>query len=178
MARALAHDHAPEGRANMPRLDFFALAGLMLSPLVGALASAPAYGQAVDVQRLSDRVLIANVPVLGPRNVVAVSAKRGLVLIETGVSPSLMGRMKEEIERQFVRHDWAYVINTHGHPDGHVGGNALFARNQGLSLEQAQAQLALDQRFPYMRDVQARQGSQEGLHPANVAAVWKLLAQQ
>jgi cyclase len=103
-----------------------ATTGLVLATLVGASVAVPAHAQTVDVQRLSDRVLVGSVPALGRRNVVAVSAKKGLVLIDTGVSPSLMAKLKEEFERQFGRRDWAYVINTHGHWDGHVGGNALF----------------------------------------------------
>ncbi len=103
-----------------------ATARLILATLVGASVAVPANSQTVDVQRLSDRVLIGSVPALGRRNVVAVSAKKGLVLIDTGTSPSLMAKLKEEFERQFGRRDWAYVINTHGHWDGHVGGNALF----------------------------------------------------
>jgi glyoxylase-like metal-dependent hydrolase (beta-lactamase superfamily II) len=36
-----------------------------------------------------------------------------------------MARLKQEIERQLGRSDWAYVIDTHAH-DTHAGGNALF----------------------------------------------------
>jgi glyoxylase-like metal-dependent hydrolase (beta-lactamase superfamily II) len=51
------------------------------------------------------------------------------------------------------------------------------AHGQGLTIEHAQAQLKLEQRFPCMRDVQPRKGSPEEAHVANVAAVWKLVAQ-
>ena len=51
------------------------------------------------------------------------------------------------------------------------------ARTKGLSLEQAQAKLALDQAFPYLSGVKPYRGSAQDQHAANVAAVWRLLAQ-
>jgi glyoxylase-like metal-dependent hydrolase (beta-lactamase superfamily II) len=51
------------------------------------------------------------------------------------------------------------------------------ARRQGLGLEQTQAALGLEQRFPYMREAKAFRGTPGEAHAANVAAVWKLLQQ-
>ncbi len=109
----------------MPQLNHARLFGLVLMSLGCALAAAPSHGQTVDVQRLSDRVLVARLPALGHSNVVAVAGKNGLALVDTERSPFVMGVLKKEIERQFGRTDWAYVINTHAH-DTHPGGNALF----------------------------------------------------
>jgi glyoxylase-like metal-dependent hydrolase (beta-lactamase superfamily II) len=101
-----------------------ALMGLTLGALVSVLVAAPAESQDVAVERLSSRVLVAHVPLLGRSNVVAVATQKGLVLIDTGVALSLAGKTKQELESQLGRTDWAYVINTHAHD--HVGGNALF----------------------------------------------------
>jgi glyoxylase-like metal-dependent hydrolase (beta-lactamase superfamily II) len=46
-------------------------------------------------------------------------------MIDTEVSPGVMRPIKKEIERQFRRDDWAYVVNTHAHMH-HAGGNSLF----------------------------------------------------
>jgi glyoxylase-like metal-dependent hydrolase (beta-lactamase superfamily II) len=280
-----------------------------------ALGAGPADAQIVNIERLSDRVLVANALFLGRCNVVAVSTRKGLLLIDTGYTPSITDRLKREIEKQFGRKDWAYVIHTHAHE--HVGGDVVFkdvpilahenipgdikhlvdylasaekrapqvrfiqgkeqglqkqiesgaqnsetlkaqltvwqeeeellvsggtchpffptvsdatrladlkrsiavldrvldagvervvaghaevagrpiverwrnyhrdpltavtaAHDQGLTLEKAQARLNLDQRFPYMRDVEARfGGTREEIQTANVAAVWKLVQQ-
>jgi cyclase len=101
-----------------------ALKGLIFGALLGALLVAPAESQSVAIERLSDRVLVASVPLLGRANVTTVATKKGLVLIDTGTSLSVTAKLKQEIEKQLGRTDWAYVINTHAHD--HVGGNAVF----------------------------------------------------
>ncbi len=98
------------------------LPGLFVCTL--AFTAAPAESQGVDVQRLSDRVLVANFPLLGVANVTAVATKRGLVLIDTGATPYVTKLLKQELEKQLGRTDWAYLINTHAHD--HPGGNVVF----------------------------------------------------
>jgi glyoxylase-like metal-dependent hydrolase (beta-lactamase superfamily II) len=98
--------------------------GLTFGALVCALGAAPADAQTVNIERLSDRVLVANVLFVGRSNVVALSTKKGLVLIDTAISPYATAQLKQEVEKQFGRTDWAYVINTHAHE--HVQGNAAF----------------------------------------------------
>jgi cyclase len=100
------------------------ITGLIGGALLCALGSTPAASQAVDIERISSRVLVANLLFVGRTNVVAVSTKTGLVLIDTGFTPLITTRLKQEIERQFGREDWAYLINTHAHE--HVGGNRVF----------------------------------------------------
>jgi glyoxylase-like metal-dependent hydrolase (beta-lactamase superfamily II) len=109
----------------MLHLNRTALRGSILVFLGCGLAAAPGYAQNVDVKRLSDRVLVAHLPALGHNNVVAIAGKKGLALVDTERSPFVMGILKKDIERQFGRTDWAYVIDTHAH-DTHPGGNALF----------------------------------------------------
>ncbi len=108
----------------MDRLTRRTRMGLACGALVCAIGAAPAASQAVDIERLSDHVLVANLLFLGRTNVVAVSTKRGLLLIDTGFTPSITTKLKQEIEKQFGRKDWAYVIHTHAHE--HVGGDVVF----------------------------------------------------
>ena len=49
------------------------------------------------------------------------------------------------------------------------------ARAQNLTLEQAQAALGVEQRFPYMREAKVFQGTLDEAQAANVAAVYKLV---
>ena len=80
----------------------------------------------IRIQRYSPRVLIAYWPGIDRRcNLIAIQSEKGLVIIDTEASPRVMAPMKERIEKEFGRSDWAYVINTHAH-DNHCSGNSLF----------------------------------------------------
>jgi len=48
------------------------------------------------------------------------------LFIDTHISPSVASLIREKIEEEFQRKDFAYVINTHGHSD-HTLGNQVFA---------------------------------------------------
>jgi glyoxylase-like metal-dependent hydrolase (beta-lactamase superfamily II) len=84
-----------------------------------------AFAGLVDVEKVSDRVLVLNFKTSGISNLVAVKGQKGLVMIDTEMSPGVMRPIKQEIEHQFQRDDWAYVVNTHAHMH-HAGGNSLF----------------------------------------------------
>ena len=97
--------------------------GLLLGTLLLAGAGRDA-DQYVSIERLSDRVVLAHW--IGPDrlcHLVGIQSQKGLVLIDTEMSPRTTTPIKERIEREFGRTDWAYVINTHGH---HAGGNGAF----------------------------------------------------
>jgi cyclase len=79
----------------------------------------------VRIEKLSDRVVIGYWLGTGRTNLVALQSQKGLVLIDTEMSPRIMAPIKKQIENAFGRDDWAYVINTHAHMH-HAGGNCLF----------------------------------------------------
>jgi len=80
----------------------------------------------VTLEKLSDRVTLAYWAGLDRRcNLTAIRTEKGLVIIDTEMSPRVMSPIKQKLERAFGRSDWAYVINTHAH-DSHPGGNSLF----------------------------------------------------
>lgn len=80
----------------------------------------------INIEKLSDRVLLAYWVGTDRRcNLTAIQTHKGMVLIDTEMSPRIMAPIKQRIERVFRRNDWSYVINTHAH-DSHAGGNALF----------------------------------------------------
>ena len=83
------------------------------------------YSEFVRVEKLSDRVVVAYWYGTHLANLVAVKGEKGLVMIDTEMSPRIMAPIKQAIEETFGRNDWAYVINTHAHMH-HAGGNCLF----------------------------------------------------
>ncbi|MHC4559159.1 MAG: MBL fold metallo-hydrolase [Planctomycetota bacterium] len=79
----------------------------------------------VRIEKLSDRVIIGYWLGTGRMNIVAVKSEKGLVIIDTAMSPRIMAPIKERLEKELGCDDWAYVINTHAHIH-HAGGNCLF----------------------------------------------------
>jgi glyoxylase-like metal-dependent hydrolase (beta-lactamase superfamily II) len=62
--------------------------------------------------------------------ITAFNTTRGIVVIDAGITSGLTARYRKILENEFQGNDFAYVINTHGHPD-HVGGNSVF-KNSGI----------------------------------------------
>ncbi|HEX9975549.1 MAG TPA: MBL fold metallo-hydrolase [bacterium] len=81
---------------------------------------------APQVERYSERVLIVKTGTAYFDQVIAIATNKGIIMIDTGISPSLTKKYREIIEREFGRNDFRYVINTHFHFD-HTDGNQVFA---------------------------------------------------
>ena len=79
----------------------------------------------VRIERLSERVVLAYWVGTGRCNLTAIQSQKGLVVIDTEMSPRIMAPIKKRIEQVFGRDDWVYVINTHAHIH-HASGNSLF----------------------------------------------------
>jgi glyoxylase-like metal-dependent hydrolase (beta-lactamase superfamily II) len=80
----------------------------------------------INIEKLSNRVLLAYWVGTDRRcNLTTIQSQKGLVIIDTEMSPRIMAPIKAKIERVVGRSDWTYVINTHAH-DSHAGGNSLF----------------------------------------------------
>jgi glyoxylase-like metal-dependent hydrolase (beta-lactamase superfamily II) len=90
----------------------------------------PVFGSAtdeisVDFDRVSERVLVVKSGKVYTDQIIALASKKGLVVIDTGKSPTLTEKYRKVIEQEFGRNDFAYVINTHFHFD-HTSGNQIF----------------------------------------------------
>ena len=94
-----------------------------------------ANAQDVVIRRVTDRVIILSMSNLGSHtNVTVIETQKGLVVIETELTPFIMKTIKEAAEKKLGRNDWAYVINTHGHLH-HAGGNSAFPDAQIIGHE-------------------------------------------
>lgn len=91
-------------------------------------------------------------------NVTVIETQKGLVVIETEITPYIMNKIKEAAEKELGRNDWAYVINTHAHLH-HAGGNIAFPEAQivgheTMRLDWLKDRLSTDRgRRSYCRDV-------------------------
>ena len=97
--------------------------GLLTQMLLSGAQRGPA--EYVRIERISDRVLLAYWVGTGRCNITAIQSEKGLVVVDTEMSPRIMAPIKDRIEKEFGRSDWAYVINTHAHIH-HASGNSLF----------------------------------------------------
>jgi glyoxylase-like metal-dependent hydrolase (beta-lactamase superfamily II) len=97
--------------------------GLLIPALVASVDRRST--EFVRIERLSERVLLAYWIGTGRCNLTAIQSQKGLVVIDTEMSPRIMAPIKKRIEQVFGRDDWAYVINTHAHIH-HASGNSLF----------------------------------------------------
>jgi glyoxylase-like metal-dependent hydrolase (beta-lactamase superfamily II) len=107
------------------RLRFAPLASCLFAvaaftPIVAA-ADPPRF----TVERLGDKVLALRSGETGMDALLVLASTRGLVVIDTGISPTLTKAYRAKIEEVLGRKDFLYVINTHYHYD-HTDGNQLF----------------------------------------------------
>jgi cyclase len=89
------------------------------------LAASLLSAEDVAVRKLTDRVVVVSSDPWGT-NVVGVKTERGIVVVDTHLSPSIGLRCRAAVENAFGETRLAYVINTHYHLD-HAGGNRAFA---------------------------------------------------
>jgi len=76
----------------------------------------------IKVNKLNNKAIMVN---MGYNAVIAINAKKGIVVIDAGISNSLTAKYRKIIEKEFNRKDFANLINTHSHWD-HTGGNQVF----------------------------------------------------
>lgn len=72
----------------------------------------------IHSKRLSDRVLLTwACHYFQGTNMAVIATDEGLVIIDTGLSPSTVRRQRDLVERELGRDDFRYLINTHMHND-------------------------------------------------------------
>lgn len=79
-----------------------------------------------EVQKLNEKCILVK---FGADAVTAINSSTGIVVVDAGISPQLTARYRKVIENEFAGNDFAYVINSHGHPD-HIGGNSVFKESR------------------------------------------------
>jgi len=78
------------------------------------------------VRKVTDRVTIFSPGQYAPEATTAViTTAKGLIVIDTGLSPTLAEMTRKKIKQELGRDDVIYIINTHDHFD-HTDGNQVY----------------------------------------------------
>jgi glyoxylase-like metal-dependent hydrolase (beta-lactamase superfamily II) len=83
------------------------------------------YQPQINCTSLDEHILIVKTGEVYPDQVVAISTDSGIVIIDSGISPTLSNEYRKIISQEFGRDDFKYLINTHHHFD-HTNGNQVF----------------------------------------------------
>jgi len=68
------------------------------------------------VTKITDKVIALTVTRVSNCNIVAISSEKGIILVDTEISPLTMELVKDEIHKQFPGQEFIYVIiPTHIH---------------------------------------------------------------
>ncbi len=98
-------------------------------PLLAFPPVAPTLGQdeiPINSRRLSERALLTwACDHFQGTNMIVLTTSEGLVVIDTGLSPTTVRRQRAMIEQELGRNDFRYLINTHVHND-HAFANEVF----------------------------------------------------
>ena len=96
----------------------------------------------IQIDRFGDRVIALYPGSQGNASkTIAIAAEKGIVIVDTGISPTLAVRIRKLIEEEFGRDDIAYVINTHSHFD-HTNGNQAYAGTTVIGHERCPAAMS------------------------------------
>jgi glyoxylase-like metal-dependent hydrolase (beta-lactamase superfamily II) len=80
----------------------------------------------IEIQNLNERCILVK---FGSDAITAINTKEGIIVIDAGISSGLTSKYRKIIENEYKRNDFAYVINSHWHPD-HIGGNRIFSESR------------------------------------------------
>lgn len=131
--------------------------------MLGVFSVFPATAPAPEVIpfrviRPADRVTIF-IPgsFAAPAPTAVITTGQGLVLIDTGLSPTLAEWTKKKIRQELGRDDVLYVINTHSHFD-HTDGNQVYAGAEIIGHESVPAAMERTPK-PLRRPIRWKRGS-------------------
>ncbi|MFC1726618.1 MBL fold metallo-hydrolase, partial [candidate division KSB1 bacterium] len=129
-------------KKNILLLSVILIVGAMLISCLPAFAQTEE-DKLINSYWLTDRILIVGYGEMQMDMVAAVNTEKGIVIIDSGMSPSLSAKYRLIIEKEFGRSDFKYVINTH-HDDDHINGNQVFTEAEIIAHQNAAKRMIED----------------------------------
>jgi glyoxylase-like metal-dependent hydrolase (beta-lactamase superfamily II) len=106
---------------------WFLLSAGATCPPAGAQAQSQPRIPEIKVHRLSARAAVFNLGSTdGAVAVLALATQKGIVVVDAPINIDIAKAVRDAIQAEFKRSDFAYLINSHGHGD-HTGGNGAYA---------------------------------------------------
>ncbi|MFC1545739.1 MBL fold metallo-hydrolase [Gemmatimonadota bacterium] len=130
-------------RARSGKILHFAI---IITWIAASLPAAPVRGQVpedipINSRRLSERALLTwACNHFQGTNMIVLTTSEGLVVIDTGLSPTMVRRQRTLIERELGRNDFRYILNTHVHND-HAFANEVFPEATVVGHEASVAEM-------------------------------------
>ena len=78
----------------------------------------------IGVTCVSDNVAVFCVEEVSNASITAIATPKGIIVVDTEISPKTMEMVKAKIMDTFPGRDFLYAVNTHAHAY-HAGGNAV-----------------------------------------------------
>jgi glyoxylase-like metal-dependent hydrolase (beta-lactamase superfamily II) len=103
--------------------------------------SKPQPESSVIVHKLSPRTIVLSNDGPMDNNIIALHSQKGIVIIDTHISPSVSLSIREKIEEVFACEDFRYVIYTHSHGD-HTWGSQVFPEATFIAHENCLDEMA------------------------------------
>lgn len=103
----------------------FSLGVLIIAAFCSNADGIPISDPLVILNKITDKVIVLNIEPPSSNNVIAINTAKGIVVIDTEISPTLADLIKAKITEVFNNDNFRYVINTHSHGD-HTWGNQVF----------------------------------------------------
>ena len=144
---------------------------IIIALLMGQIHAQSDENIAIQVKRVSDRVLVLTGSFM-ENNVVALATAKGLVVVDSTGIPSIARKMRKIIEKEFGRSDFKYLINTHFHWD-HSWGNMAFPEVETVGHERCVELMHRDEARmdsiieSFKGNIQTRKESLEKLEPGS-----------
>ncbi|MBN1150476.1 MBL fold metallo-hydrolase [candidate division WOR-3 bacterium] len=92
----------------------------------------------IKIRQINEKTVLVT---FGGDAITAINTRKGIVVIDAGISTSLTSRYKTVIEDQFGNSNFALLINTHGHND-HCGGNGVFTGATVIAHRNAEEEMS------------------------------------
>lgn len=98
----------------------------------------------ISIKKIFERTILVS---FGADAITAIKTQEGIVVIDAGISTGLTSKFRLKLEDFFQSNEFAYVINTHAHPD-HYGGNSVFADAQIIIHENGLQEISAQKENP------------------------------